>query len=222
MRLQLTLCPNTVIVPFNHITALSGALHKFLGPNTEHGGISLYSFGWLQGGVAKGGGLWYPHGASWHISAIDGDFLSRSIEGVLKDPEIRWGMRVTNAELLPFPDFGDGDETYFRCLSPILIKRELERGSTKHFIYTDPESDYLLTETMKHKLREAGMPSDGIELWFDHGYPKAKTQLVRYRNIDNRASYCPVFMRGSDLQRAFAWTVGLGNSTGVGFGAVWV
>lgn len=221
MRLQLTLSPNSEIVPFNHITALTGALHKWLGPNDEHGGLSLYSFGWLQGAIAKSGGLWYPNGATWHVSAINGDFLRRSIEGVFSDPDIRWGMKVTNAELLPFPKFNDG-ETYFRCLSPILVKRQIEDGNIKHFTFADPESDDLLTETMQHKLRAAGLPSQDIRLWFDHTYPKAKTQLVRYRNIDNRASYCPIYMRGTDLQKAFAWTVGIGSSTGVGFGAVWV
>lgn len=49
MRLHLKLSANSQPVNFNHLPVLAGALHKWLGPNSEHDGLSLYSFSWLQG-----------------------------------------------------------------------------------------------------------------------------------------------------------------------------
>lgn len=227
MRLQLTLSPNHTPVDFNHLHILTGALHKWLGPNEEHDGLSLYSFSWLKDSVVRNGALHFPKGSKWYISAIDGDFLMRSITGILRDPGIRWGMYVEKAEILTPPLFPDGiSEQRFLLLSPVFIKRSIpnpdkpDGWEEKHYIYTDPESDTLLTETLCHKLRAAGLSDEGVAVRFDREYPKAKTQKVMYRHIGNMASYCPVFVRGTAEQLAFAWTVGLGSSTGVGFGAV--
>lgn len=220
MRLNLQLSPSREVAPFNHLPVLAGALHKWLGPNEEHNGLSLYSFSWLQGGVPGPKGLRFPQGASWFISAIDGEFLSRSIQGIFADPHLRWGMQVTQANFVLPPAFVDQDEVRFLLASPVFIKRKLLDGTDKHYLYTDPESDQLLTETLQHKLRAAGLPDDGVSVRFDRNYPKAKTQLLTYRGIDNRCSYCPVWIKGSPEQLAFVWTVGLGNSTGVGFGSL--
>jgi len=202
------------------LPVLAGALHKWLGPNTYHGEISLYSFSWLQGGKGTKGGLRFPNGARWFVSALDDDFLMRSIKGILGKPDIRWGMRVERAEILPNPPFKEKGVVRFIAASPIFIKRKLSPDETKHYLYTDPESDALLTENLQMKLREAGLSDEGVSVRFDREYPRAKTQLVTYRGIDNRCSFCPVFVEGSREQLEFAWTVGLGNSTGIGFGAL--
>ena len=221
MRLLLKLSSNRTPVEFNHLHILAGALHKWLGPNEEHDGLSLYSFSWLQGGRANGHGLHFPRGAEWHISALDSEFLVRSIQGIFRDPGIRWGMRVEQCEIVASPAFPDGvSEQRFLCASPIFIKRTLPDGEEKHYLFSDPESDRLLTETLQHKLRAAGLDDSGVSVRFGRDYPKARTQKVMYRQIGNMANYCPVFVRGTAEQLAFAWTVGLGNSTGVGFGAL--
>lgn len=220
MRLLLKLNANRTPVEFNHLHILAGALHKWLGPNDEHNGLSLYSYSWLQGGRMRSQGLNFPQGAQWHISALDNDFLTRSIQGIFRDPGIRWGMRVEQCEILPPPAFPDFGEVRFLCSSPVFVKRTLPDREEKHYLYTDPESDRLLTETLQHKLRAAGMSEEGVSVRFDRDYPKARTQKVMYRQIGNMANYCPAFVRGSAEQLAFAWTVGLGNSTGVGFGSL--
>ncbi len=220
MRLQLTLSPNRQPIPFNHLPVLAGALHKWLGENTEHDGLSLYSFSWLQGGRGQRDGLRFAHGAQWFISALDGDFMMRSVQGILSDPNIRWGMRVERAEIIPPPPFPDHGEVRFLTTSPVFVKRKLEDGSTKHYLFSDPESDALLTETLQHKLRVAGLPTDGAAVRFDRTYAGAKTQLVHYRGIGNMCSVCPVYVTGTKQQLEFAWQVGVGNSSGIGLGSL--
>lgn len=219
MRLKLKLSKSEESVPFDHLPVLVGALHKWLGPNTEHGGLSLYSFSWLMGGKRGKNGLDFPHGAEWHISALDGDFLHNSIRGIMSDTGIRWGMQVREVVLETPPAYPDG-EACFLLSSPVLVKRQREDGSIAHLLYDDPASDEVMTASMRHKMQVAGISADGLTLRFDRDYPKAKTQKVNYKGIENRCSYCPVIATGAPDQLAFAWTVGIGNSTGVGFGGV--
>ena len=59
-----------------------------------------------------------------------------------------------------------------------------------------------------------------FEIYFDASHTKAGTKLVNYKGIMNRASWCSVIIKGSPETKLFAWNVGIGNSTGIGFGAI--
>ena len=54
-----------------------------------------------------------------------------------------------------------------------------------------------------------------------HGTIKKNCYIHNVINgIKNKASICPVIVKGTSEQIAFAWNVGVGNSTGIGFGAL--
>ncbi len=78
----------------------------------------------------------------------------------------------------------------------------------------------LLTETLKRKLKIAGLPDDKINVSFQSDYSGAKTKIIYYNNIGNKVNICPVIIEGTPEQIAFAWNVGVGNSTSIGFGAL--
>jgi CRISPR-associated endoribonuclease Cas6 len=44
--------------------------------------------------------------------------------------------------------------------------------------------------------------------------------MIIYKGIANKANWCPVIIKGRPETKLFAWNVGLGNSTGIGFGAI--
>lgn len=45
----------------------------------------------------------------------------------------------------------------------------------KYYFYDDQESNQLMTETLKHKMREAGLPEDDtLRVEFDISYSKKK------------------------------------------------
>jgi CRISPR-associated endoribonuclease Cas6 len=73
---------------------------------------------------------------------------------------------------------------------------------------------------MQRKLALAGLPTDNVKVTFDLTYHQPRTKVVIYKGIGNRANICPVIVEGSPQQVAFAWEVGVGNSTGIGFGAL--
>jgi CRISPR-associated endoribonuclease Cas6 len=144
--------------------------------------------------------------------------IQRVVRGVLSDPEIRYGLKVKAIELQETPNFGE--KCTFFLQSPVLVKRTLANNEVKFYLPGDPESNQLLTETLKHKLAKAQMDNLDVRVAFDTTYPNIKTKLINYKGTNNKACYCPVTIEGEPQALSFAWEVGIGNSTGIGFGSL--
>ncbi len=217
MRLHLTITKPNQLIPFNHQQNIVGAIHKWLGKNKEHKSISLYSFSQLQKGKIKDGKLEFEYGTKMFISSYDSDFLKRLFKGIRQYPEIAFGMKVSEITIQENSDFSNVE--FFKIASPVLVKRTIEK-KTKHYMFSDKETDELLTETLKNKMRMAGIEDETVSVCFAKEYSKATTKLIDYKGIKNRANWCPVIIKGKPETKAFAWNVGVGNSTGIGFGSL--
>ena len=217
MRVHIKTSPNTERVPYSYQVNLVGALHKWLGRNEVHDELSLYSLSWLSRGRAGKGGLNFPAGASYFVSSPDTALIKQLIQGIQAQPEIAFGLQVTDLMLQPPPEFGT--EQVFFLQSPVLIKRQIGTD-TKFYYPEDPESDQFLTETLTNKLKLANLGEKAIEVSFDRSYHSIKKKLATYKGIDNKGTLCPVIVKGDPEAVAFAWEVGVGNSTGIGFGAL--
>lgn len=216
MRIYLYLTPNQEIVPFNYQQSLVGAFHKWLGENELHDDISLYSLSWLGPGNKTREGLNYPNGTVFYISSPLQDLHKKAVTGIFQDQVIRWGMRVAEVRMRPTPQFGHKER--FWVQSPILIKRRIEDRQQYFFPEHDDANTYL-TETLQHKLQKANLTTD-VSIRFDPNYTEYKIKKARYKGIDIKGTLCPVLVEGDPRAVAFAWEVGIGNSTGIGFGAV--
>jgi CRISPR-associated endoribonuclease Cas6 len=217
MRLYFELTPNTEPVPWNYQHFLIGTLHKWLGKNDLHDGVSLYSMSWLTGGQRKGEALAFAKGAQWFISCFDVDLCKKILSSSLSDPEVCCGMKVVGVQIQENPDFGDKQR--FLAATPILARR-FDGKRLVHLTFKDPEADLVLTQTLHTKLKQAGLPVDQVQVSFDRTYPKARTKLVTIKGVHNKASLCPVIVQGPPESVSFAWDVGVGHSTGSGFGAL--
>jgi CRISPR-associated endoribonuclease Cas6 len=218
MKIHLTTTPNSTVVSFNYQKNLAGAFHKWLGKNDIHDGISLYSYSWLKGSTAtKNQGLDFRSGSVWSIGAYDPQIIRDLIEGIRQDPSLFHGMEVL--EVVIQEDIEEEGKCRFLVDSPVFVKRK-EGARIKYFLHDEPGVDQMLTETLQHKLKIAGLDAEGLSVAFDTTYPRPKTKYITYNGIGCRASLCPVIVQGSKEQLAFAWNVGVGNSTGIGFGAL--
>lgn len=217
MRLYLDLTPNDTTMPFCYAPVLTGALHKWLGSTNQfHDDISLYSLSWLNNGQIKKDGFDFKKGSSMFIAAHEGAFLHEIYKGIKKDPTICNGMRVKSIQIVKDPPFYS--RRRFVVNSPVLIKRFSE-GFNRYYSYKDKEASSLLNETIHRKLKKAGLEYD-INIRFDTQHPTAKFKRVNYKNIINYASSCPIIAEGHPEAIKFLWNVGVGNSTGCGFGAI--
>jgi CRISPR-associated endoribonuclease Cas6 len=217
MRIYLTLSKNTEIVPYAYQQLLTGVLHKWIGKNDVHDEISLYSFSWLKNGKASAKGINFPTGATWFISSHDPDMLKKIIGGIQQSADLFCGMTVAEVSIQEDPTFSEAER--FVVASPVFIKRR-DENRKEFFYYDHPNAGTLLTETLAKKLEKAGLNAENISVEFDKSFPRPSIKGTSYYGIHSKGSICPVIIKGTPQQIAFAWNVGLGNSTGIGFGAL--
>lgn len=217
MRVVLSVSVPGKGIPFDHQHLLAGTVYKWLGNNGEHGKVSLYSFSRLQGGRDTKDNLRFDNGASFFFSSHEPDVVKRLVGGVMTDRSMFYGMEVKEVQLVNDPDLSQ-QELFYPC-SPIFIKR---RNGEKidHILYDDPKAGEYLKDTLNTKMKEAGIEDDTLEVSFDLSYRKAGRKMVNYNGTMNRCSWCPVIIKGRPETKLFAWNVGLGNSTGIGLGAI--
>jgi CRISPR-associated endoribonuclease Cas6 len=218
MRLYLKLTKTKETIPFNYQPYLTGAMHKWIGENNlEHDRLSLYSFSWLQNVNAKGNGINLTSDSYFFISAHNTELIKKILKGILSDPSVCFGANVSDVKLVGEPKFSNCE--VFFIGSPIFIKRRFD-NKIKHIVYNEADCSKYMTETLQKKLAATNLPTEGLNVKFDTSYSLAKTKIIRYKEVDNRVNICPVIIEGTPEQIAFAWNVGVGNSTGIGFGSL--
>ncbi|MDD4033506.1 MAG: CRISPR-associated endoribonuclease Cas6 [Bacteroidales bacterium] len=218
MRIHLKIKSSNQTIAFDHQPLLVGTIHKWLGRNDEHGDISLYSFSRLEGGKAVKEGIQFDKEGRFFFSAYDNLLIKKLISGIQKDPAMFSGLIVDELILEQDPELSNRDR--FLAGSPIFIKRKYGE-KVEHIFYDDSRSSELLKETLQTKMKKAGLLDNDFDIHFDLAFLKASVKMVTYNGIKNKASWCPVIIEGKPEIKLFAWNVGLGNSTGIGFGAIY-
>lgn len=220
MRLHLKTTESLFLMDFNYQKKLTGVIHKWLGVNNkEHGNTSLYSFSWLYNVVVENNCLICPRGANWFVSFHEMSRAKDVLEAIRQSPAMFNDLIVKEVVIQEDPDFENKE--LFLTASPILIKRPIDSGATE-YLYDNPDCGKLMEETLRTKMKIAGLPEDDtLHIEFDLSYAKKKKKLVWYGDISNKANMCPVIIQGTNLTKQFAWNVGLGNCTGIGFGSIY-
>lgn len=217
MRLHLKVKSTNQTIPYDHQALLTGTIHKWLGWNDEHGKVSLYSFSRLEGGRASSSGLSFAANTGFFISSHKSILIRKLINGIQSDPSMFSGLKVSDIIIQEDPDLSNRNR--FQIGSPVFIKRK-EGEKVDHILYNDPRANTCLKETLLTKMQEAGLTDETLHIYFDLSYPNAGTKKITYNKVENRANWCPVIIEGKPETKLFAWNVGLGNSTGIGFGAI--
>ncbi len=218
MRILISIDAQGRGIPFDHQPLLVGTIHKWLGRNNVHGQVSLYSFSRLMGGKRSGEVLKFDRNASMFFSSHEPEITKRLVQGIMDDKTMFHGLEVNEVQLINDHDLSN-QELFYPC-SPIFIKR---RNGEKidHILYDDPKAGEYLKETLNTRMKEAGLEEDdSLEISFDQTYRRASSKLVNYNGTMNKCSWCPVIIKGKPETKLFAWNVGLGNSTGIGLGAI--
>jgi CRISPR-associated endoribonuclease Cas6 len=216
MRIYLKLTPNTETCPFSYQGHLVQKFHEWLGKNQVHDDISLYSLSWLSKGEKAKSGFNFPNGTEWFISSYDENIIKSVIKGIQKNSEVAFGMFVKEVSIIQTPEFSRNER--FQVASPVFIKRNIDEVQ-KYYYFNHKEANQLLTETLQNKLKVANLDTN-IQVKFDKNYRNSKIKGTFYKKHRKKGSVCPVILEGSPEAIAFAWNVGIGNGTGIGFGAL--
>lgn len=225
MRFCIRLSKNVETIPFNYYYQLAGIFHNWVGPNDLHDLMSLYNVGALHDRRTHvhAKGLEFPSGADWTIGVYNEEIAERLIAGLLLKPFEFYGMKILHVKRQEPPVFKTSTN-YYWASAPILTRWKAQPGqSREHLIYTDPRTTVTLTQTLRHKADEAGLAmywKEDTHVAFDKEYPKAKTKLIKVKNTENRANLCPVIINAHEKIQYLSWVVGVGDSTGIGFGSL--
>lgn len=218
MRVYLRLRRNIQTIPFNYQELLTGTIHKWIGQDNEfHGESGHYSFSWLQNTKANKNGIDLKKDAYFFISSRNENLLKKIIKSILEDPEMFNGISVIDIQIQNTPEFTSSEN--FLMASPVLLK-EKQDDEIRHITLIDDDFEEALTNNLKRKLDKVGIGSEGVIVNLDPETSYRQTKLVSYKGIKNKTSLAPITIMGTPEQIAFAWTNGLGNSTGIGFGAL--
>ena len=218
MRLHLKVKAKGITIPFDHQPRLVGTIHKWLGKgNNMHGSLSLYSFSRLENAKNTKVGLYFEKDSSFFFSSYDSSLIKIILNGIMKDPILFNELIVKEAIIQEDPGFDNIE--FFKVASPILIKSRNEL-KTDHLIYSNPKANEIMEKVLIKKMELAGIQKPWFNIEFITNYYNAGTKMINYNNIQNRTNWCPVTIKGPNEVKVFAWNVGLGHSTGIGFGAI--
>jgi len=227
MKLKIEFTKNTEPVPFTYVGNLNGYLHKVLGSNNEyHDDISLYSTSFLhEGKISKNKKyLDFPHGATWYVSSPDSKFIGNFVNNIYQNTSFAFGMELHSVEVQESEITNEGEYYLFHTMSPILLKqRDFETRKNVYFTYEDDvktTSDLMKSIILK-KAEKACIDIKGedFDISFNYEYEHKKIKWITIKTVNNKTSVCPVFIRTAKPEVAdFIHAVGVGHSTGSGFG----
>lgn len=217
MRLKINLTNPTTEVPVNNQHELNGFIHTILGKgNPYHDTMSDYSISSLQGGKLKDDKktLRFESNPYFFVASQNKDFLDDFITGAMTRSASFFGMKFNGF------DVGCDFQPNRYCddiitISPILIRDQNDRKIT----FDNPNWIDCIKENCIGKLKHHGIvdPTFNIELIKTE---KSKQKCIWVGTVFNPCSSVRLKVFGKKKTRETLYCLGIGNSTGSGFGAV--
>ena len=213
MIINIILTQPTSKVPVNNQHYINGYFHKLLGENNKwHDSFTDYAVSSLQGGHLVDGYLVFNDNPFITISSENQEFINSVINGALSSDAEVFGMKF---KTLDFKDYNVNqyyDKVY--TISPILIKKDGKKISVRDEEFLD-----TLTNNCKAKLKHKGIVDDTFKLEI-RNLEKAKVKKIMVGDVFNICSMVSLVVYGKKKTRSTLYNMGLGNSTGCGFGTV--
>lgn len=197
---------------------------------SESGTCSLHQVkGWFEDTVlGKGNGL-HDMKSQYSLTGMIGNsaYFTTGDEGLMSGVMMSLlsagGSRAGGKTYVNFGQEKDfhvhSDFDLVRTITPVLL-----RSHGKTITIEDPEFIGTLTESCRRKLTDAGFDRKKVEsIALEPFHPERFSVVdVKYGGIHNFASRVMLVVRGDRKARETLYNLGLGKSTGCGFGSVTV
>lgn len=203
------------IVPVANQKELNSYIHKCVGKNNKfHDAFSNYCVSSLQGGKLniEDNTLVFNEIPHIFVTTNNEKFTESFLNGVMQDKHTLFGMHYKNIEMLNFNINRDYDLIYMA--SPILLKRNNIKISYKDSNYIEALRDNCIA-----KLKYEGIEDETFDIEL-HNVEKSKVKKIMVGDVFNIATIASFIVRGKRETREKLYNLGLGNSTGSGFGMV--
>lgn len=179
----------------DYVTKLTGVIHKWLGENNVHDNMSLYNFSHI-------------HNNRFNFTSFDEKLQEKLMHGINNFPKM-----FAETKAIGFNQYNyDSDRVVFKTASPIFVKN----NDNTHLLFE--EAEQRAKEILLKRAMFAGVKLSDFEIKFPN---RIKEKLIKIHNIKNKCFTSHVEIKGDASVKDFAAKVGIGNSTGCGFGFIY-
>lgn len=218
MRFRVNLTRPTTDVPVNNQHEMNGFIHAILGRNNSyHDSVSDYSISSLQGGRLdrETNSLKFdedvPH---IYVASQNSTFIGDFMAGIMTADASVFGMKPDGVDITC--DFNPNNYCDdIITISPILIRNKDDRKIT----FEDPEWIERVKKNCIGKLKHRGIEDDTFDIELIKT-DSSKRKCVWVGDVFNPCSSVRLKVTGRKNTRRILYNLGIGNSTGSGFGAV--
>lgn len=215
MRIKITLTKPTEDVPVNNQEYLNSFFHKILGENNKyHDTFSRYAVSSLQGGrlLEDKRNLAFSENPYFYFSTVDNEMMGIFLRSAMFYKGTFLGMGIKNI----VPDDFICHDRFDKIItaSPILIK---DKGHMLSVV--DKEWLERVENNCKAKLAKEGIVDETFSISIISP-EKSKRKLIFTKGIGNICSLTRLRIEGRKKTRETLYNMGIGNSTGYGFGSI--
>lgn len=215
MRIKIKLSKSQLTIPFAYQGLMLGSIHKWFGADNElHDKVSLYNYSWLRGFRANKYGLTVDKDPHFYFSCFDDRLIDRLNDGICKDKTLFYGLEVTRIENVDY----EIKECY-EPLSPIFCKQKISNNSLQHLLFNNEKTENIMTHLIKNKMKFAKVNFELESVKFEVD-ENSKTKLIKIHGINTKSNLCNIKIVGDENAHKFILDVGVGHSTGSGFGCI--
>lgn len=215
LKIYFDLPKEGVAIPINNQKELNSFIHKTLGhDNKYHDAFSNYSISWLMGGkMIDKGSISFSTNPYLFVTSLDSEFIGTLLKGLMDKKYDLFGMKYSHCEMNEFAVNSRFDTILTN--SPVIVKDENGRKISVDNL----EFIEYLKQNCIRKLKFCGIVDDTFDIILRHP-EKAKTKKVMVGESFNICTLISCYVYGKPETRKMLYNLGLGGSTGCGFGSV--
>ena len=223
MRIKINFSKNTRPVAIANQSQVNGYIHKCLGAdNKYHDAVNNYAVSSLMGGRLNDDRqtLSFDKGGYITVSSNDPEFINTLLMGVLSNQEFTCGMKFAGVD--PVNETFINGWNHFATLSPFLIKEYTSKDEYKFLTLNDPNFGQKVKSYLVNKLTKIN-PELNLKN-FDVNIPNNtshKVKKIMVKNVVNHANQCHISINCDKKVAELLYNIGIGQSTGSGFGTIY-
>lgn len=203
-----------MIIPFNNQSEMNSYIYRTLGDNNKfHDSFSEYSISSIQGGKKYDNKhIIFNEEPYIVVASKNEEFLTTLLTNIELRKYSFFNLIYSRCEFNTFPLKPEYD--MILTISPILLK-----VNNRKITIDNPNYINFLKEHCIKKLKHCNIDDDTFDIKFRH-FEKAKKKMIMVGKTFNVATMASFYVFGKKKTRETLYHMGLGGSTGSGFGSI--
>lgn len=203
-----------IILPFSNQKEMNSFIYRTLGDNNPyHDAFSEYSISSIQGGkMHDKSSIIFKDQPYIFVSSLDAKFIETLLVNLEKREYSFFNLTYDRCEFKTFCIHKTYDKIV--TISPIIVKHEGRKITYKDSFFLE-----ALKQNCIKKLEHCGCVDSSFDIQI-RNLDRCKVKSVMVGDIFNLSTMASFYVFGKPKTRELLYHLGLGGSTGSGFGAV--